>query len=159
MIKGRVKYEYQRIHWIWVSALINESNLLLASISTWDLCITRVTVSESLVVMVSNTCIWSLAASNMPLIVLSSGMANLSEVECDWTWSDASATVNIESLKTVFESSASSYLVSALVAEAFRVLRYFFLSLHLLFFSYGFSDSPIFFLLCASWKTLDIFPR
>ena len=118
-------WEHQIVHWIRVSALINKSSPLLDSMDTWYLGTTRVNVSVSLVVAVVNTCIRSPAAAKMNLIVGSSGMTNVAEVECDWTWYGEYAIVNVRSLITVFESSASYELVSSLVVAAFRFLWFF----------------------------------
>ena len=82
MIKERATWEYQKINRMVVYALINK-NPFLAGMATWDLCITRVTVSVLFVVVLADNCIQAPVAANMHLIVGSYGVDDVSKAECD----------------------------------------------------------------------------
>ena len=93
--------------------------------ATWEFVRTRVTVYVLLVVMVSDTCIRAPAAETTSLILVSSGMDDVAEAECDWNWAGVARAVNVRSLNTLLVSSASSDLLSVLVEAAFRVMHFF----------------------------------
>ena len=63
--------------------MINKISPFLASMTTWDVGISGVTFSVSLVVASAETCTRAIASENMPLIVGSYGMAYVAEAECD----------------------------------------------------------------------------